>query len=67
MTEEEAQLNQQLTSKDVRALMGNISDMTLWRMEKDESCGFPKPTRIRRRRYWSGAELDAWLSQKSEA
>lgn len=58
---------QQLTSKDVRALLGGISDMTLWRLEQDLQAGFPKPARIRSRRYWSEAALAAWIAGQGGA
>ena len=60
-------LNRQLTSKDVRALLGNCSDMTLWRLENDQESGFPKPARIRSRRYWSEAALGTWIKSKGGA
>lgn len=61
-----AQLHQQLTSKDVRALLG-VSDMTLWRLEQDETSGFPKPARIRTRRYWSEPALATWIESQGGA
>ena len=32
-----------------------------------DKLGFPKPVRIRRRLYWSLAELDAWDAQFAKA
>jgi predicted DNA-binding transcriptional regulator AlpA len=49
-----------LTSKAVRERLGDVSDMTLWRWLNDSELAFPKPTYIRRRRYWREADIDAW-------
>jgi hypothetical protein len=38
---------------------------TLSRWELDEKLGFPKPTVIRKRRYWREDELIAW--ERSQA
>jgi predicted DNA-binding transcriptional regulator AlpA len=37
-----------------------VSDMSLWRWQKDQSLGFPKPLRINGRRFWKLSELEAW-------
>ena len=37
-----------------------VSDMTLWRWERDAELKFPKPTRINGRRYWLLVQLEAW-------
>ena len=34
--------------------------MTLWRWLQDESLGFPKPTKIRQRRYWDADDIEAF-------
>lgn len=48
----------------VRALCGDISDMTLWRwIDKRD---FPKPTYIARRRFWREADVIAWLDAQAE-
>lgn len=41
-----------LTSAKVRARYG-VSDMSLYRWEKDPESRFPKPVRINGRRFWS--------------
>jgi predicted DNA-binding transcriptional regulator AlpA len=48
-----------IQAAQVRALCGDISDMTLWRWIAQR--GFPAPTYIARRRYWREAEIIAWL------
>lgn len=37
-----------------------VTSMTLWRWLKDERIGFPKPTYVRRFRYWRLSDLLAW-------
>lgn len=49
-----------LPAKDVRAMFGGVSQMTLWRWLQDESLGFPRPTLIRSRRYWDSDEIEAF-------
>ncbi|NGM33331.1 transcriptional regulator [Methylobacterium sp. DB0501] len=45
----------------------NISDMTLWRWEKDPKLQFPAPIRINGRRYWRLADLQGFeLRQSSQ-
>jgi predicted DNA-binding transcriptional regulator AlpA len=53
-----------LTSRQVRERYGNASDMWLWR-RLDEDKGFPKPIRIKNRRFWRLADLRAW--ERSQA
>ncbi|TNC10426.1 transcriptional regulator [Methylobacterium terricola] len=44
-----------------------ISDMTLWRWEKDPKLDFPKPIRINGRRYWRLADIqDFEIRQSSQ-
>jgi predicted DNA-binding transcriptional regulator AlpA len=47
-----------LPSSKVRQRFGGVSDMTLWRWERNEKLGFPKPVRINARRYYRLSELD---------
>lgn len=50
-----------LTSNQVRALCGNVSDMTLWRWQQDAGVKFPKPSLvINRRRYWDESAIIDW-------
>ena len=34
--------------------------MTIWRYERDPKLGFPKPLRIKRRKYWRVRDLEAF-------
>jgi len=47
-----------LTSKDVRAIYGGVTQMTLWRWLNDQSLGFPRPIYINRRRYFDAEEIE---------
>jgi predicted DNA-binding transcriptional regulator AlpA len=48
----------------VRALCGDISDMTLWRwIDKRD---FPRPTYIGKRRYWREVDVIEWLEAQAE-
>lgn len=62
---DELGLDPLLPAKTVRQYLGNISDMTLWRWERER--GFPEPTRIGRFKYWRRGEIDAWLEQQKQA
>lgn len=48
-----------VSAADVR-LRYNISDMTLYRWEKDDALNFPQPLRIKRRKFFRVEELDTW-------
>lgn len=53
--------DKRIQSRDVRALCGNISDMTLWRWLHNPELNFPKPIYIGRLRYWRESDIIAWL------
>lgn len=55
---------QYLTATQVRARLGNISDMTLWRWLRSEEMGFPQPIIIASRRYFDEAEISAWQRKR---
>ena len=57
-------LEQKITSKQLREMLGGISDMSLWRFLHDKHLDFPKPIYINRRRLWSYDELKAWLDKQ---
>ena len=52
--------NTLVPSSELRAELGNVSDMTLWRWSRDPALDFPEPIYIRKRRYWKRADIDAW-------
>ena len=56
------QSEKRIQAAAVRALCGDISDMTLWRwIDKRD---FPKPTYIARRRFWRESDVLAWLEAR---
>ena len=57
-------LEQKITSKQFREMLGGISDMSLWRVLHDKNLNFPKPTYIKRRRFWSAQELNEWFDKQ---
>lgn len=56
-----------MTSRQLREALGGISEMTIWRYERDESLGFPKALRIRKRRYWRVADVEQWVGGRNRA
>ncbi len=48
-----------LTIKQLTARY-HVCRMTLFRWQRDERMGFPKPIQIGRRKLWNSAELDLW-------
>ncbi|KAB2712927.1 helix-turn-helix domain-containing protein [Brucella intermedia] len=53
-----------LTSRQVMDRY-KISEMTLYRWQKDEGLGFPKPLNIRRRNFFREDEIVAWERRKA--
>ena len=56
-----------LTANSVRARLGGITDMTLWRYLHNPSLSFPKPIYINTRRYWREDVLFDWIETRMEA
>lgn len=54
-----------LSSLQVRARYGGVSDMSLWRWSRDPELGFPAPIRINNRRFWDCAALDAFDQRRT--
>jgi predicted DNA-binding transcriptional regulator AlpA len=53
-----------ITSKPVRHLVGNCSEMHIWRLlneEKYQALAFPKPIKINDRNYWRLAAVRQWI------
>ena len=50
-----------LPSRPVRRLCGGVSEMTLWRWQRNRAMCFPTPIVIAKRRYWRRREVLAWL------
>lgn len=49
-----------ISARTVRAELGGISDMTLWRWLNRSDLGFPQPVVIARRRYWRRVDIENW-------
>lgn len=50
-----------LSSRQVRERYGNLSKMTLWRLQNKANNGFPEPVKLgERKRLWRLRELEAW-------
>jgi len=55
-------------SRNVRAVLGNISDMTLWRWLNDPAyahLNFPRPIIIGKRRFWKQREISNFIAEQS--
>lgn len=65
--ENEATGDELLRASDVMARY-KISDMTLWRWENDPALNFPKPMKIRKRRFWRLGDLTTFdARQRAES
>jgi predicted DNA-binding transcriptional regulator AlpA len=49
-----------LTAVKTRQRYGNVTEMTLYRWERDAKFDFPKPVRINSRKYFRLSELQEW-------
>jgi predicted DNA-binding transcriptional regulator AlpA len=49
-----------ITARDLRARLGKVSAMTLWRWEHQPALAFPKPVYINGRKYYDLGELEEW-------
>lgn len=56
-----------LSGPAVRRRYNNLSDMGLWRWLRDPKLNFPQPIYIRRRRYWTLEQLEAWEASRAAA
>ena len=55
-----------LTSKQVRARVGQVSDMCIWRWMRDDRVQFPQPMLMNRRRYWKLGDLRRWQADQAQ-
>jgi predicted DNA-binding transcriptional regulator AlpA len=51
-----------LTSTEVKRAIGNVSDMWLWRRERDDP-DWPRPIHIAGRRYWRRTDIAAYIDR----
>jgi predicted DNA-binding transcriptional regulator AlpA len=54
----------ELSSRQVRGMFGNVSDMTLWRWM--DSRGFPRPRKRSGRNFWVLGEVKDWRRQQDQ-
>jgi predicted DNA-binding transcriptional regulator AlpA len=59
--------NSLLSARVVKARLGDVSDMTLYRWQRSRDLNFPQPLVINGRRYWRLRELEAWEATRSSA
>ncbi|HEX9868802.1 MAG TPA: transcriptional regulator [Candidatus Tectomicrobia bacterium] len=52
------------TARRVREQLGGVSEVTLWRFQRDPNLGFPTPVRINGRLYFRVDEIDAWIESR---
>jgi predicted DNA-binding transcriptional regulator AlpA len=55
-----------ITGKQVRKLVGNCSEMHIWRLlneEKYQALRFPKPLKVNGRNYWLFGVMRQWIRQ----
>lgn len=57
-------IDPKINSKQLREMLGGISDMSLWRFVHSSYLNFPKPTYINKRRFWNSSEIEAWFKQQ---
>ncbi len=55
------------TASQVRAQLGEISEVTLWRRIRNPVLAFPKPIKILGRNYFLSAEIDHWIEAQVDA
>lgn len=53
-----------LTSAEVRARFGGISQMSLWRWLNDPKLAFPQPLRVNRRRLFKEQDVIDWEARQ---
>ena len=56
-----------ISSRGVRAILGGISNMSLWRWQNCMEIDFPKPIKIMGRNYWKNDEVSAWVASHGGA
>ena len=62
--------NALISTRDVKAMLGNICTMTLWRWQNADECkdlNFPSPIRIQTRNYWRRGVIENWINKQQTA
>ena len=55
-----------ITARRLRELLGDVSDMCIWRWQNDPAKAFPHPLYIGKRRYWRETEVRAWIEAQAK-
>jgi predicted DNA-binding transcriptional regulator AlpA len=53
-----------INASDMRKMLGDVSDMTLWRWLRRKELGFPQPAIICGRRYWRRSDIIRWRDER---
>jgi predicted DNA-binding transcriptional regulator AlpA len=53
-----------LTSAQVRARVGGVSAMCIWRWQRDPKVQFPAPLKMNSRNYWRLGDLRRWQAER---
>ena len=53
-----------LTSTQVRARVGGVSTMCIWRWMRDPRVQFPHPVKMNSRNYWRLGDLRQWQAER---
>ena len=56
-----------LGTVDVRAMLGGISNMTLWRLRRTEGNGFPEPLSMNGRLLWRLSDVQRYIDNLGRA
>ncbi len=53
-----------LTSAQMRARVGGVTNMCIWRWMRDPRVQFPHPVKLNRRNYWRLGDLRQWQAER---
>ncbi len=55
-----------INAETLRTAVGGVSDMTIHRWLNDPAMNFPRPTMIRKRRYWRESDVVEWIERHAK-
>ncbi len=58
--------DERIPTKEVRRLVGGVSEMTIHRWLHAPAMEFPKPRYLGRLRYWSKREIVEWIDSRPQ-
>lgn len=56
-----------MNSTRLRARLGDVSPMTVWRYLQDKTLAFPRPITIRKRNFWDENEIEEFIARRAAA